>query len=423
MGKSIGREDALRAIKDAANAGRLIPFVGAGFSANIKGYPSWKESVKLLKKRIPGCGFFSDSDDFLEAYQYAYWYKGGDQADVYKRLASGKNQLFDGFLGQTLMKPLKELEDRRIKTGIDVLKTDLRQHDLLTEFFNKIYTTNWDTLIEYTCKIKRREYGSYFAQIGEYSYGSKYRLNQDISTEVDKVKIIKYHGSIEDKTCTSIVASTADYHERISSLYVHPLDQELYWDMRENVIMFIGYSLSDINIKYVMNQVLFEAWRQKDVPYKSQFYLIDLACKKNPSESVVDYWRKCCEFTTVYLFEKDHVYNDLERIIQDWEQECGNKHNNCKRSHKPSFTKRLMECKTAIKDLGNVGKRKFIPILDPSSYIVEVEEIINKIDNRGIRVIPKEERESIKFELYGLINKMRKEAITNFLEYIKPKRK
>ena len=41
----IKRNNAIDRIRDITKEGKLIPFVGAGFSANIQGYPTWSQSV------------------------------------------------------------------------------------------------------------------------------------------------------------------------------------------------------------------------------------------------------------------------------------------------------------------------------------------------------------------------------------------
>lgn len=414
----IKRNNAIDKIRDITKEGKLIPFVGAGFSANIQGYPTWSQSVDQIKTRFAGCSAFPT--DYLEAYQYAYW-KAGEMidGDILSRLEAGKKTLVNDILRGILQSPLEGLEERRRTLDKKAFDKELEQHDLLRQF-KKIYTTNWDRLIEYVCDVRDTRYESYYATIGMHPYGSKYHLNKEITSDNNIVKIIKYHGCISDKKGTSIIASTADYNERISSLYMHPLDQELYWDMREKTIMFIGYSLSDINIKYVMNQVLFEAWRQQDDKDPTQFYLIDFANSVELGDdelnNVLNYWSQCCKFSPVYLFEKSHVYHKIIKLRGDLATKNDKEHDNCITADSKTIKERLTECKAQLVDMAEDDKESFIPIHQMAGYVSDLETLIKSINNDE-SLLPKT-LDLITTSLGSIIGRMRKESITNFLKYI-----
>lgn len=415
MSDNTNRNVVINAIKEKVREEKLIPFVGAGFSANIEGYPSWRRSVEMLEERCSGCKEFTN--DFLEAYQYAYWESGKEVSckEVSTILDRGKKELRKSFLCPTLNKPIERLKRQTSMS----LKNELKQHVLLVSNFKKIYTTNWDTLIEFTCNKARIPYKSHFAKIGRYSYGSKYYLNKEISntSNTDKcVNIIKYHGCVTDKSATSIIASSADYHERISSLYVHPLDQELYWDMREKAIMFIGYSLNDVNIRYVMNQVLFEAWRQPNNPENATFYLIELG--KPQMSKVLDYRHDCNMITPVYLFDENHFYHKVVKMKDDIENEKNRGetgwHNNCNSLQwKIDNNERRNRVNDIIATIENryehENKDGFLPLKNPDVYKDKLSQLM---------IINMQLDEGLDEELGELIKEMRREAIIRFLEYI-----
>ena len=108
--------------------------------------------------------------------------------------------------------------------------------------FPIIYTTNYDRCLEKAMDI----------------LGKKYKTIVDVKDmadlEPDIVQIVKFHGDVMDKD--SIVLSESQYFDRLN--FETSLDIKLRADMLGKSILFVGYSLSDINIRmmlYKLNQL------------------------------------------------------------------------------------------------------------------------------------------------------------------------
>ncbi|WAH61588.1 SIR2 family protein (plasmid) [Pseudomonas silvicola] len=66
-----------------------------------------------------------------------------------------------------------------------------------------------------------------------------------VSLTEDKRHIIKLHGDFDDDT--SIVLDESSYFERL--YFDSPLDIKLTHDVMGNSVLFVGYSISDFNIR------------------------------------------------------------------------------------------------------------------------------------------------------------------------------
>lgn len=62
----------------------------------------------------------------------------------------------------------------------------------------------------------------------------------------NKTQIIKFHGDFDDDS--SIVLDETSYFQRLE--FETPLDIKFRSDVLGKSVLFIGYSLSDINIRY-----------------------------------------------------------------------------------------------------------------------------------------------------------------------------
>jgi hypothetical protein len=110
--------------------------------------------------------------------------------------------------------------------------------------FTKIYTTNFDTWLERACDHWRIPY-------------RKILTAKDLTaTHNGELEIVKFHGDFEDDN--TLVLTESSYFERLD--FEAPLDQMLRADMLRYPVLFIGYSLSDINVRYLFYR-LAKVWR------------------------------------------------------------------------------------------------------------------------------------------------------------------
>lgn len=195
-------------LKLAYDAGRLILFAGAGVSANL-GLPSWTELIAHIAKELGYDPKIFDSYGTPLAL-----------AEFYRRKK--------GTLG-----PLRSWMDREWhKPTIDISASEIHRLIALGNF-PRIYTTNYDRWLE-------RAHDYY-----EAPYVKVASVTDLVSAADGKKQIVKFHGDFDDDA--EIVLDETSYYERLS--FESPLDIRLSNDVLGNSVLFVGYSLSDINIR------------------------------------------------------------------------------------------------------------------------------------------------------------------------------
>jgi hypothetical protein len=200
---------------------RAILFVGAGVSMAV-GLPSWETLIEHLLDELHLDR--NTIEGLSEAHQtLAEYYRA-------KR----------GSIG-----PLRSWLDRNWKVAQDrVAKSEL--HRLIVELdFPIIYTTNYDRNLE----VAFETYGKAYAKI----------VNaKEIADAPDGVThIIKYHGDFDDDA--SLVLTETDFLDRLS--FDSPLDIKFRADALGRTILFIGYSMSDPNIRLLLHRI-WGTWQQ-----------------------------------------------------------------------------------------------------------------------------------------------------------------
>lgn len=147
-------------------------------------------------------------------------------------------------------------------------------HELIAKGdFPSIYTTNYENWTELSCDA----YGIQYHKIVNVS---------DIASANNGVReIIKFHGDFSDNN--SIVLGETSYFERLE--FETPLDIKLISYVLGRSVLFIGYSLNDINIRQLFYK-LSKIWKDhaNDIA-KPKSYIF--TSKTNPvQELVLDNW-------------------------------------------------------------------------------------------------------------------------------------
>lgn len=207
---------------------RVILFIGSGISASV-GLPPWRELMGGLGENL---GFdqdiFRSYGDSLMLAEYIMTREGDEAKEKLQELfdiTNDKNteayeKLMDEETAGKLYKMLSELE-------VPV-----------------IYTTNFDNLLEvYSSQIMQREC-CVCKSIGD--------IQKD---EEKKLRIMKFHGDISqiNDGKDGIVFSESQYYKRMQ--FDSFMDIQLQADLQKYHILFLGYSLSDVNVKLLMYMV------------------------------------------------------------------------------------------------------------------------------------------------------------------------
>ena len=199
---------------------RAILFAGAGLSMAV-GLPSWRELIAHMGEELG-----LDPQEFIlsdRSYQTL--------AEYYR--------LKRGSIG-----PLRSWMDRNWSVSEEKVQKS-KLHELIVELdFPIIYTTNYDANLEVAFRTHQRD----FVKIAN---------ARDIANvRGDVPQIVKFHGDFDDDQ--SLVLAESDYFERLN--FDSPLDIKFRADALGRTILFVGYSMSDLNIRLLLYR-LWQTWR------------------------------------------------------------------------------------------------------------------------------------------------------------------
>jgi hypothetical protein len=202
------------------HARRAILFAGAGISM-VVGLPSWQALIDHMMGELEIEGNAKDRPG-LEHPILAEYYR-----------------LRRGSIG-----PLRSWMDREWKVSEDRVR-DSRIHQILVALdFPLIYTTNYDRNLEVAFELAQKPYRK-IANARDLTLASR-----DEGTQ-----IVKFHGDFDDDA--SLVLTEADYFGRLS--FDSPLDVKFRADAMSRTLLFIGYSMSDLNIRLLLYRI-WETW-------------------------------------------------------------------------------------------------------------------------------------------------------------------
>lgn len=204
--------------------GHVIPFVGAGVSMAL-GLPSYGALIRELGNHVGFDGsIFEGLGDYLTLAEYYHLEKSG------------------------LLELQRHLQANWKKSRKDLLASPV--HRALVGLRCKlIYTTNFDGFIEQAHRALNQRYRTI-------------RSAKDmVDLQDDCAHIVKLHGDLSSPS--TMVFTETSYFERLS--FEAPLDVKLRADALGKSLLFIGYSLSDINIRYLLFR-LQRQWEKEAKP-------------------------------------------------------------------------------------------------------------------------------------------------------------
>lgn len=208
---------------------RTILFVGSGVSAKL-GLPTWEDFIARLGEELgfEPHEFLGLSQDFRSLAEYYRLERGS--IDALCRKMAREWQVDDATLD-----------------GSEV-------HRLLVSFdCPLIYTTNYDHLLERAYERSGRRF-------------NKVVTAADIAQSDPALPtIVKFHGDLDDPP--SVVLAETDYFRRLA--FDEPLDIKLAADALARAVLFVGYSVSDINLRlllYRLRRIWLESGDEKSRP-------------------------------------------------------------------------------------------------------------------------------------------------------------
>lgn len=240
----------IRDLANAIEARQAILFAGAGVSMSV-GLPSWRDLIAHM------CQELGVSEDEIAA-------KNGTG---YQTLAE-YYRLTRGSIG-----PLRSWMDRHWAVSPERVR-ESHLHDLIVDLdFPIIYTTNYDRNLEVAYELHQRP----FVKIAN---------AKDLTIATDaRTQIVKFHGDFEDDR--SLVLTESDYFSRLS--FDSPLDVKLRADALGRTVLFVGYSMTDPNIRLLLHK-LWQTWKSSGYERDRPRSYVFMANPSRIQEAILDSW-------------------------------------------------------------------------------------------------------------------------------------
>jgi hypothetical protein len=201
-------------LKKEHQEGRLIPFLGAGFSKPLK-LPDGSQLIASLARKL---GFEPDLFELHGRFEQLAEYFALSAPNRFHELVYEMTRSFDS----------DEAEQLRKKS---------RAHRALAALdWRTLYTTNYDKHAEGALQ----DAGKQVAVLASFMdfQGARPR---------GACEVIKFHGTLAQPD--TIILTESTYFQRMA--LEAPADQRLRSDLLGNSFLFIGYSFSDFNIRYI----------------------------------------------------------------------------------------------------------------------------------------------------------------------------
>lgn len=259
-------------LRESFREGRLIPFVGAGFSMIDANAPSWDELINKVAHR-----YKINDDPVLKALSDPL-----EKAEYLKKQWKKKK-----------LAPKDKIEEIVASILHDHPKfpSNLKPHRILLENFDRIYTTNYDKYFEdvaeylgikmqnvpelplgkskstsYITGMLRRLRAKFFAQstvpagpqhlyITRNTSSNRTGCDKNSSQLCDSHKkarrLVKYHGDY--RIPDSLVLTETSYFQRLMDVDAKDIlfaGDALFYDF-----LFLGYGFADMSLKFTLQQL------------------------------------------------------------------------------------------------------------------------------------------------------------------------
>lgn len=299
---------------------KVVFFVGSGFSRDL-GYPGWGELLKEiisdnnLMEKIKSSSLFyliseRDHSDYEEINRLLLdnligvdFLRLAGYVDILLK-ENGKQDI-----QSEIKKKIMQYEDERVHNikRYDYYRSALGE---LNNYISEIITTNYDTNLEYcidNISVIHRNLDSI--------------NNKKTNNLKQNIKLYKIHGCISDND-NGIIITEKDYQEfNSSNKYIF---NKLYSTFMENNIVFIGYSLTDPNIRSLLSEVIDEMKRnqleKKKIYWNNRGNINEIDRKFYESIYSMQIIDKIeiLEFLKRLVILKNSKWIDLEKVEKEW---------------------------------------------------------------------------------------------------------
>ena len=261
----------MRELVEAIRTRNALLFVGAGVSMNL-GVPSWDQLTAHMAELLG-----LDARDFARL---------GDPQTLAEYYALKSRSI--GNLRSWMDVEWHRNAEEKVR-GSEI-------HRLIVELgFPVIYTTNYDRYLE----LAHEAHGVPFTKIANIV---------EMPRAVPGVtQIVKYHGDFQDDE--SIILTESSHFERLS--LEGPLDLKLQADLIGRVALFIGYSVSDVGVRYLLYR-LHRLWQRSDHGKQRPRVYVFLGPRNPVQERVLSEWG----ITPLFSETKD-IGAGLQQLLAD----------------------------------------------------------------------------------------------------------
>lgn len=249
---------------------RVIPFIGAGFSAPL-GLPDWDQLLRQVCLEMTDIPSYEEikrccNNDYLQIAEYLFIKSDRSIGPLRHKLS-------------TLLQP----STNPLESACHVELVNLNPQ--------QIYTTNYDEAIEQTYRALDHPYS--FVALPKHIAGSN----------KGKTQIVKYHGDLRyDQT---LVLTESSYYNRLE--FESPMDLKFRSDLLGQSVLFIGYSFRDINIRIIWFKLM---EMMRDVPESDRPTSYIVRFEKN---DILDALYRAVGIRTICLDPEGKASNTDER--------------------------------------------------------------------------------------------------------------
>lgn len=296
-----------------------IVFIGSGISKRyLQSYPTWEELLsEYWQKTNPEIDFYNYLLSIKEIHKASINDASDLDHKIYTEAASKIESDFNRLFTENIIK-LEGLDAKRVfnenispfkfsicqrfsnpklKDNVDI--DELNSFKLLLKKAKMIITTNYDAFIE---QLLLEQGISPKLYIGNHGF---------FEDTIGWSELYKIHGDIKDPL--SIVISTEDYEKYDSKAIL--ISAKILSNMIKNPILFIGYSLTDRNVKKLLSD--FSSQLPKEDGRKSAERIILLQHKQNEptiiTKQITDQQLQVT-YTSVETDNYKEIYDEISSV-------------------------------------------------------------------------------------------------------------